>query len=115
MRGLATIPIRTRSSVHSGGVREGVFPRPRNMRNVRRDRSPRRPMARWVKGGERINPSAPSPSPLSSDLLITTRVLELSAADAQERRDRQIAAVARLLRRAAGSQGAPGGSRDGDD
>jgi hypothetical protein len=34
-------------------------------------------------------------------LLITTRVRELAAAEATERRDRQIAAIAKLLRRSA--------------
>lgn len=90
----------------------GAFARPGGMRTDRRTRPPRRTTARWVQdGSEPIKPPAPALSPLSTDLLITTRVREFAAAEAQERRDRQIAAVARLLRRAAGSQGALEGSR----
>jgi len=110
MRGLATIPSRRCDSPRL----RGPFQRPGGMQTDRRNRVQRRPMARWVKGGERINPSPPPLSPLPSDLLITTRVRELTAAEAQERRDRQIAAVARLLRRAAGSEGTSGGGRDGN-
>jgi DNA-directed RNA polymerase specialized sigma24 family protein len=51
-----------------------------------------------------MKPSASSLSPLFADLLITTQVLELAAAEAADRRDRQIAAIARRLRRAAGTQ-----------
>jgi hypothetical protein len=72
------------------------------MRDVRRNRAPRRTAARWVQdGGEQIKPPTPPLSLLSTDLLITTRVRELAAAEATERHDRQIAAIAKLLRRTA--------------
>lgn len=101
MRGLTTMPIRRRDSQQPRGYPQGAFQRPRGMRNVRRDRTPRRTASRWIQGGGEKMPSAPPLSPLSVDLLITTRVRELAAAEAKERRDRQIAAVAKLLRRTA--------------
>ena len=115
MRGLATMTIRTCDPAGSREDRRGGFHRPGGMRTDRRNRAPQRIASRWVQGNsKRTKPRASSLSPLSTDLLITTRVRELAAAEAPERRDRQIAAVARLLRRAAGSQGAPEGNRDGN-